>query len=174
MVILTAKSTFSRALEWPFPSKVVSINFQANKNNNVWATCVSLLPNHYHGHPDTNISRVFGNCIVLDNALGKALNLAVRVAWVWEECDQLHMHTVLLLTKVIYTAMSEIARTSHGKHREEVRVFDRISSLPCLVMSVQSISTNKYVTVVIIKQNSLYGPHILVLHLCREMQNKPV
>lgn len=43
---------------------------------------------------------------MLDNALGKALNLAVRVA---EECDQLHMHTVLLLTKVIFTAMSEIA-----------------------------------------------------------------
>lgn len=114
-----------------------------------------LLPNHYHRHKHLpTISRVFRNCIMLDNTLGKALNLAVRVAWVWEECDQLHTHTALLLKKVIYTAMPEIAETSHGKHSEEVSVFDRISSPLCLVMSMHSISTNRYVTVVIIKRNS--------------------
>lgn len=49
--------------------------------------CFSPLPNHYQGHPDTNISQPFPEslkkkkkCTELDNALRKSLNLTVRVA----------------------------------------------------------------------------------------------
>lgn len=171
-------NSFSRSLEWPYPSKLVCCPSSFGTNKMTMSEQYAFL--HYliittdtrHKHLPA-ISRVFGKW----TELGKLLNLTVRVAWVKEECDQQHTHTVPLLTEVIYTAMPEIAETSHGKHREEVSVSHRISSLPQLVMSVHSISTNRHVTVIIIKWNSLYIPHILrnsFGNICWERQNKPV
>lgn len=117
--------------------------FRDKQNDNVRAICFCPLPNHYHGHPTQTSPSHFQRLWKVDRVR--------KIAKSDCECCM----SLRRMWSAAYTHSNSVDRGYLQSAARDSRDFSwktlRISFLPQLVMSVHSISTNRYVTVIIIK-----------------------